>query len=154
MRGTRDYYVGQKFYENKKYIAGILLIAVLFLSACGGGDTAYEKQKANKVEKEIEPVFKEIAVLCEKNSLKVLQAFRKEQVSDMHFNSTTGYGYDDIGRDTIEKIFADVLKAEDALVRSQFISGTHALTVALFAYLRPGDCMLSICGKPYGKRRI
>ena len=108
-----------------------------------------EIEVTDKVEKEIEPIFKEIAVLCEKNSLKVLQAFRKEQVSDMHFNSTTGYGYDDIGRDTIEKIFADVLEAEDALVRSQFISGTHALTVALFAYLRPGDCMLSICGKPY-----
>ena len=67
----------------------------------------------------------------------------------MHFNSTTGYGYNDIGRDTIEKLFSQVLKAEDSLVRSQFISGTHALTVALFALLRPGDTMLSITGKPY-----
>ena len=67
----------------------------------------------------------------------------------MHFNSTTGYGYNDIGRDTIEKVFADVLDSEDALVRNQFISGTHALTVALFAYLRPNDVMLSITGKPY-----
>ena len=67
----------------------------------------------------------------------------------MHFNSTTGYGYGDIGRDTIEKIFAKVLKSEDSLVRNQFISGTHALTVCLFGLLRPGDTMLSICGKPY-----
>ena len=67
----------------------------------------------------------------------------------MHFGSTTGYGYGDIGRDTIEKVFADVLEAEDCIVRSQFISGSHALTVALFAFLRPGDTMLSICGKPY-----
>ena len=70
-------------------------------------------------------------------------------ISDMHFGTTTGYGYGDVGRDTIEKVFAQVLGAEDALVRSQFISGTHALTVALFAFLRPGDTMLSICGKPY-----
>ncbi len=67
----------------------------------------------------------------------------------MHFNGTTGYGYGDIGRDTIERVFAEVLEAEDSLVRTQFISGTHALTVALFAYLRPGDIMLSISGKPY-----
>ena len=67
----------------------------------------------------------------------------------VHFNSTTGYGYGDVGRDTIENIFSEVLGAEDSLVRGQFISGTHALTVALFAFLRPNDTMLSICGKPY-----
>jgi cystathionine beta-lyase family protein involved in aluminum resistance len=104
---------------------------------------------SNEVEKEIKPIFEKINKTCEKNSLKVLQAFRKNNVSDMHFNSTTGYGYGDIGRDTIEKIFSDVLGAEDSLVRGQFISGTHALTVALFAFLRPGDTMLSITGKPY-----
>lgn len=104
---------------------------------------------ANEVEEEIKPIFDEINKTCEENSLKVLQAFRKNNISDMHFNSTTGYGYGDIGRDTIEKVFAEVLGAEDSLVRSQFISGTHALTVALFAFLRPGDTMLSICGKPY-----
>lgn len=104
---------------------------------------------ANDVEEEIKPIFNEINKTCEENSLKVLQAFRKNNISDMHFNSTTGYGYGDIGRDTIEKVFAQVLGAEDSLVRSQFISGTHALTVALFAFLRPGDTMLSICGKPY-----
>lgn len=104
---------------------------------------------ANEVEEEIKPIFDEINKTCEENSLKVLQAFRRNNISDMHFNSTTGYGYGDIGRDTIEKVFAEVLGAEDSLVRSQFISGTHALTVALFAFLRPGDTMLSICGKPY-----
>ena len=67
----------------------------------------------------------------------------------MHFNSSTGYGYGDIGRDCIEKIYADVFKCEDSLVRAQFISGTHALTVTLFALLRPGDTLLSINGKPY-----
>ena len=104
---------------------------------------------AGEVEKEVEPIFKEIEKTCEFNSLKVLQAFQHLHISDMHFNSTTGYGYGDIGRDTCEKVFAEVLKAEDALVRGQFISGTHALTVALFAFLRPGDTLLSITGKPY-----
>ena len=104
---------------------------------------------SNRVEKEIEPIFKRIDNICEINSLKVLNAFQKNQISDMHFGSTTGYGYGDIGRDTIEKVFSDVLKAEDSLVRSQFISGTHALTVTLFALLRPGDTLLSITGKPY-----
>lgn len=104
---------------------------------------------AEKVEQEITPIFNKINKVCEYNSLKVLKAFQKNNISDMHFNQTTGYGYGDIGRDTCEKVFADVLKAEDALVRGQFISGTHALTVALFAFLRPGDTMLSITGKPY-----
>ena len=102
-----------------------------------------------EVQKEIEEEFKRINTICEKNSLKVLSAFQKNKVSDVHFNSTTGYGYGDIGRDCIENIFKDIFKAEDCLVRNQFISGTHALTVALFAFLRPGDTMLSINGKPY-----
>lgn len=93
--------------------------------------------------------FIKIDELCMKNSEKVLSAFQKYKISETHFTMTTGYGYDDIGRDTIEKVFKDVLGAEDALVRSQFISGSHALTVALFAYLRPGDVMLSITGTPY-----
>ena len=83
------------------------------------------------------------------NSMKVLKAFQDANISDVHFNSTTGYGYSDIGRDAIEKVFAQVLGAEDSLVRSQFISGTHALTVTLFGLLRPGDTFLSITGKPY-----
>lgn len=104
---------------------------------------------AEKVEKDIDPIFKDIQNVCQYNSLKVLNALQEYNISDIHFGTTTGYGYDDIGRDTIEKVFAKVLGAEDSLVRSQFISGTHALTVALFAFLRPRDTMLSICGKPY-----
>lgn len=83
------------------------------------------------------------------NSKKVLNAFKENNVNEACFNMTTGYGYNDLGRDTIEKVYAHIFKSEDALVRSQFISGTHALTTALFACLRPGDTMLSITGKPY-----
>ena len=104
---------------------------------------------ANAVEQELKPIFDKINKTCEYNSLKVLKAFQDNNISEMHFNQTTGYGYGDIGRDTCEKVFAEVLGAEDSLVRGQFISGTHALTVALFAFLRPGDTLLSITGKPY-----
>ena len=104
---------------------------------------------SKKVEEKIFNEIKKINEDCLYNSMKVLKAFQNNKVSDVHFGSTTGYGYGDIGRDTIEKIFAEILGAEDALVRSQFISGTHALTVALFAFLRPGDTLLSITGKPY-----
>lgn len=103
----------------------------------------------NNEEDSLKEIFKEIDNLSFKNHLKVLDSFHRNNVSENLFNSTTGYGYNDLGRDTIEKIFADVLDAEDALVRSQFISGTHALTVALFSYLRPNDIMLSISGLPY-----
>lgn len=104
---------------------------------------------ADETEEEIKDIFLKIDKVCEYNSLKVLNAFRNNNIQDMHFNSTTGYGYGDVGRDTIEKVFAEVLGAEDALVRGQFISGTHALTVSLFAFLRPNDTFLSISGKPY-----
>ena len=104
---------------------------------------------SKKTELEVQEQFKKIDEVCEYNSLKVLSAFQKYNVSEMHFNSTTGYGYSDVGRDTIEKIFAEILHTEDSLVRGQFISGTHALTVALFAFLRPNDIFLSISGKPY-----
>ena len=104
---------------------------------------------SKKAELEVQEQFKKIEEVCEYNSLKVLSAFQKYNVSEMHFNSTTGYGYSDVGRDTIEKIFAEILHTEDSLVRGQFISGTHALTVALFAFLRPNDIFLSISGKPY-----
>lgn len=103
----------------------------------------------NDSEKELDKEFKKIDEICEYNSLKVLNAFWNNKLSEVHFSQTTGYGYDDIGRDVIEKIYAEIFGAEDALVRSQFISGSHALTVALFAYLRPGDTMLSISGLPY-----
>ena len=107
------------------------------------------KNLIENAEQQLKPEFDKIDKMCMNNSEKVLSAFKKYKVSEAHFTSTTGYGYGDIGRDTIEKIFADVLGAEDALVRNQFISGSHALTVALFAYLRPGDTMLSISGLPY-----
>ena len=104
---------------------------------------------SKEVEEEIKEDIKKVEADCMYNSIKVLKAFHNNHISDVHFGTTTGYGYGDIGRDTIEKVFAEVLGAEDSLVRSQFISGTHALTVALFAYLRPGDTLLSITGKPY-----
>lgn len=107
------------------------------------------EELASQVENELKEEFKKIDDRALRNSLKVLKAFQNKKIAEVHFNGTTGYGYGDIGRDTIEEIFAEVLDAEDALVRTQFISGTHALTVALFAMLRPGDTMLSICGKPY-----
>ncbi|MBQ8131510.1 MAG: methionine gamma-lyase family protein [Bacilli bacterium] len=100
-------------------------------------------------EKELKERFAEIDEMSEYNSLRVLSSFHKFEVSEAHFNATTGYGYNDLGRDTIEKIFADIFGCEDAIVRSQFISGSHALTVCFFGLLRPGDLLLSICGKPY-----
>ena len=103
----------------------------------------------SEAEDSLKDIFKELDQQCFKNSSKVLKAFRDNRISDIHFNSTTGYGYNDIGRDTIEKVFAEVLDSEDALVRSQFISGSHALNVCLFGLLRPNDILLSISGKPY-----
>lgn len=103
----------------------------------------------SNVDETIKKELDKVDDICEFNSFKVLKVFQDNQISDVHFNSTTGYGYGDVGRDTIEKIYADIFKAEDALVRSQFISGSHALTVALFALLRPNDTLLSITGKPY-----
>ncbi len=100
-------------------------------------------------EREVEEEFKKIDELCFNNSLKVLRAFQKNKISEYHFNATTGYGYNDIGRDAIEDVFSDVLGAEDSLVRGQFISGSHAINVLFFALLRPNDTLLSITGKPY-----
>ena len=93
--------------------------------------------------------FSEIDKITEYNQLKVLHAMQKNGLSDVHFAATTGYGYNDLGRDTLEKIYADVFHTEDALVRPQIISGTHALTVALAGNLRPGDEILSPVGIPY-----
>ena len=103
----------------------------------------------DELEKDCLEQFKLIDDVCFYNSEKVLKAFQENSVSETHFNSTTGYGYNDSGRDTIESIYANVFKAEDAIVRNQFISGSHALTVTLFALLRPNDVLLSITGKPY-----
>ena len=107
------------------------------------------KELIDKLEHDCLEQFKIVDDICFYNSEKVLQAFQSNSVSETHFNSTTGYGYNDEGREVIEKVFANVFKAEDALVRNQFISGSHALTVTLFALLRPGDILLSITGKPY-----
>ena len=102
-----------------------------------------------KSEKEVEKEFENINEICEYNTLKVLKAFHDNSVSEVHFNETTGYGYDDIGRETIEKIYSQIFGTEDSLVRGQFISASHALNVTFFGLLRPGDTLLSISGKPY-----
>lgn len=94
-------------------------------------------------------VFNNIDDVCFYNSQKVIKAFWQASISETDFNSTTGYGYGDIGRDKIEKVYSDIFETEAALVRNQFISGTHALSTAFFALLRPGDLLLSITGKPY-----
>ena len=107
------------------------------------------KELIEKVDKKIEKYLKKIDELEAYNSKLVLDAFRKFQVSESDFQATTGYGYGDTGRDKIEKIFAYILDAEKALVRSQFISGTHALTTTFFGLLRPNDTLLAITGKPY-----
>ena len=102
-----------------------------------------------KADKDLEEIFKKVDKIEELNSEKVLKAFIDNKICETDFNSTSGYGYNDIGRDKIEKVFADIFKAEASLVRSQFISGTHAIATCLFALLRPGDTLLSISGKPY-----
>ena len=107
------------------------------------------EQFVNQQEQEIQQVLCEIDHVCNYNSMKVLTAFQKNRVSESDFAGTTGYGYNDVGRDKIEQIFSDIFGSEDSLVRNQFISGTHALTVTLFGLLRPGDVLLSISGKPY-----
>ena len=102
-----------------------------------------------KCEEKVQEQFSEIDKISFFNSMKVLNALHENKVSEAHLNGTTGYGYNDYGRDTLEAVYASVFKCEDALVRGQLISGTHALTVAMSAMLRPGDTMLSITGKPY-----
>ena len=93
--------------------------------------------------------FEKIDETCEINQLKVLAAMQKNRISAEHFNGSTGYGYNDAGRDDLERVYADVFHTEDALVRAQITCGTHALSLALSANLRPQDEMLSISGKPY-----
>lgn len=107
------------------------------------------KELEKQVEQEIKPIFEEIDKICELNSQKVLEAFQKCDLQEAHLNSSTGYGIDEPGRNKIEEIYSHVFKAEDALVRTQMISGTHALAVTLFALLRPGDTMVSLTGAPY-----
>ncbi|MBT2654466.1 methionine gamma-lyase family protein [Bacillus sp. ISL-18] len=111
------------------------------------GEKLYSLVK--KVEQQIAEVHKEIDEKVENNQFRVLQSYQKHRVSDSHFMPSTGYGYDDIGRDTLELIYADVFGGEAGLVRPQIISGTHAISIALFGVLRPGDELLYITGKPY-----
>lgn len=102
-----------------------------------------------EVLKESEPLFAHIEDVAEANTLKVLDAMRECRVSDAHFNTTTGYAYDDIGRGKLEELYVKIFGAERALVRTQFVSGTHALATVLFGILRPGDELVSLTGKPY-----
>lgn len=103
----------------------------------------------NNCEKELKEEYSKIDEICEYNSLKVLKAFNNNNLSEIHLGETTGYGYNDIGRETIENIYSEIFDTEDSLVRGQFISASHALNVTLFGLLRPKDIMLSISGKPY-----
>jgi len=103
----------------------------------------------HEVLQESEPLFKKVEEIAEANTLKVLDAMRECMVSDSHFNTTSGYAYDDIGRGKLEELYARIFGAERALVRTQFVSGTHALATVLFGILRPGDELVSLTGKPY-----
>ncbi|ART76428.1 hypothetical protein B4U37_10425 [Sutcliffiella horikoshii] len=102
-----------------------------------------------KIEEKLQESFQQVDAGVETNQFRVLKSFQENRVSDSHFIPSTGYGYDDIGRDTLEKIYAEVFGGEAGLVRPQIISGTHAISIALFGVLRPGDELLYITGKPY-----
>ena len=100
-------------------------------------------------QRECAPIFERLEKTEEATFSRVLRAMQDNRVGVAHFSQTTGYGYDDIGRDTLERVFAQTFGAQDALVRPQFVSGTHALAVCLFGLLRPGDELLSAVGTPY-----
>ncbi|CAG9621826.1 methionine gamma-lyase family protein [Sutcliffiella rhizosphaerae] len=102
-----------------------------------------------KMEEKLQDHFLSVDTIVETNQFRVLKSFQENRVSDAHFIPSTGYGYDDIGRDTLEKIYAEVFGGEAGLVRPQIISGTHAISIALFGILRPGDELIYITGKPY-----
>ena len=104
---------------------------------------------SKEVEKELTDEYQKVDNICEINSLKVLSAMQECNLQEMHLNSSTGYGIDEPGRNKIEEIYAKVFKAEDSLVRAQFISGTHALAITLSALLRPNETMISLTGAPY-----
>ncbi|MGO4375170.1 methionine gamma-lyase family protein, partial [Paenibacillus sp. MCAF20] len=119
-----------------------------------------EHQDEQKVWKQLEELaeaaelnansaFRRIERIAEQNQWKVIQAFQRHKVSDFHFNGSTGYGYNDRGREVLDLVYADVLGAEAALVRPHFVSGTHTISCALFGVLRPGDELLYVTGKPY-----
>lgn len=104
---------------------------------------------ATTSEEELQFIFKEIDAICNYNSMKVMNAFWDSEVNESAFHSTSGYGYNDVGREVIERIYAHIFKTEDALVRNGMVSGSHALSTCLFALLRPNDTLLSITGLPY-----
>ena len=104
---------------------------------------------ADQAQREVAPYFARIDAVAEENTRKVLGAFQHRRVAEGYFAGTTGYGYDDVGRDQLDAIYADIFGAEDALVRIQFVNGTHAITCALFGVLRPGDILVSAVGAPY-----
>ena len=103
---------------------------------------------ARRAEELAAPQFAALQEICEKNTLRVMEAFQANRVSEACFAGTTGYGYDDLGRETLEKIYARVFGAEAALVRPHFVNGTHAITSALFALCAPGEKILAATGKP------
>lgn len=111
--------------------------------------TAETMALAQKMEEKVAPYQQKVDAIAFHNQQKVLAAFRKFQVSDYHLNPSNGYGYDDEGRDNLERIYAEVFEAEACIVRQQIISGTHAITLSLFGVLRPNDELLYITGKPY-----
>jgi cystathionine beta-lyase family protein involved in aluminum resistance len=102
-----------------------------------------------QAEHEIHYRFLEIDEIAYSNQEKVLKAFQNSKICDYHFNGSSGYGYGDLGRDTLEKVYAEVFDTEDAMVRSQVVSGTHAISACLFGVLRPGDELISVIGSPY-----
>jgi cystathionine beta-lyase family protein involved in aluminum resistance len=104
---------------------------------------------AEKVDDNCQDFYRKIDNISDINNAKVLESFVKNRVGSQCFNGTSGYGYDDVGRDKIDLVFSDIFQCEDSLVRHSFVSGTHALSVALFGILRPGDTLISITGKPY-----
>lgn len=104
---------------------------------------------ASQAEKEIMPQFERIDRIAQANTIKVMQAFQDNKVSDACFAGTSGYGYDDVGREVLDKVYAQVFCTDAALVRIGFVNGTHALSTALFSMLKPGDTLLSATGLPY-----
>lgn len=103
----------------------------------------------NQTIEKVRPEFNKADGIAEQNTIRVLNSFRKAKIADYHFRTTTGYAYNDIGREKLEEVWADICGAESALVRTQFVSGTHALATVLFGILRPGDELLAITGAPY-----
>lgn len=104
---------------------------------------------ARQAQRELTEPFARIDAIAEENTAKVLSAFQKHKVAETYFHGTTGYGYDDLGRDELDAIYAEIFGTEDALVRVGFVNGTHAITAALFSVLRPGDTLVSAVGAPY-----